>query len=101
MKSETKQMIKNPAHHYARLSLVSVALTAVLTTVHHYYKLGNAAFTLGVIIIGLPLVFLRWFRKTNATAPSILYALTNAWIIIGCGIVHGLWYSSIRIYCSN
>src|SRR5204863_1400782 len=49
----------------------------------------------------LPIVFLIWFRKTKATAPFILYALTNAWIIIGFGIVDGFWDSTMKIYFSN
>src|SRR6266487_2433975 len=101
MKTETKQTNTNPAHQYARLSLLSVTLTAVLTTFHHYYKLGNGAFILGVIIISLPIVFLNWFRKTKAAIPFILYLLMNVWIIIGFGIVDGFWDSTIKVYFSN
>jgi ABC-type branched-subunit amino acid transport system substrate-binding protein len=101
MKTETKQTITNPVRQYGRLSLLSVTLTAVLTTVHHYYKLGNGAFVLGMIIIGLPIAFLNWFRKTKATIPFLLYVLVNVWIIIGFGILDGFWDSTIKVYFSN
>ena len=101
MAPEIEQLNTNPAHRYARLSLLSVTLTSVLTTIHHYYKLGNGAFILGAIIIGLPVIFLNWFRKTKAVVPFILYILMNAWIIIGFGIIDGFWDSTIKVYFSN
>jgi len=101
MKTEKNQPKTNPAHRYARLSLLSVTLTAILTTIHHYYKLGNGAFVLGVVIIFLPILFLSWFRKTKTTIPFILYILMNLWIIMGFGIVDGFWDSTIKVYFSN
>jgi ABC-type branched-subunit amino acid transport system substrate-binding protein len=101
MKTETKQLNTNPAHRFARLSLLSITLTAVLTTIHHYYKLGNGAFILGVIMIGLPIIFLNWFRKKKTAVPFVLYGLMNVWVIIGFGIVDGFWDSTIKVYFSN
>ncbi len=101
MKPETNQQASNPAHRYAKISLLSLASTAVLTTVHHYYKLSNGAFILGTVIIFLPIIFLNWFRKTKSPTPFILYGLMNAWIIIGFGIADGFWDSTIKVYFSN
>ncbi len=101
METKTNQLNTNPAHRFAWLSLLSIIATAILTTIHHYYKLGNSAFILGIVIIGLPVVFLNWFRKTKTATPFILYALVNAWIIIGFGIVDGFWDSTIKVYFSN
>jgi ABC-type branched-subunit amino acid transport system substrate-binding protein len=101
MKREITPQVAYAAHRYARMSLLSVTSTAVLTTVHHFYKLGNGAFILGVVIIILPAVFLNWFRKARTAWPLILYGLMNAWIIIGFGIIDGFWDSTVKVYFSN
>ena len=101
MDVSTKQPATNTAHRYARLSLISTTSAAFLTTIHHYYKLGNSAFVLGLIIIGLPIVFLNWFRNTRKSVPFILYVLMVLWISIGFGIIDGFWDSTIKVYFSN
>ena len=91
----------NPVHTSARLSLLSIELTAAVTTVHHLYKLGLGAFGLGTVLIGFPIAFLLWFRSTKRGLPLILYGLVNLWIIIGFGIVDGFWDSTIKVYFAN
>jgi branched-chain amino acid transport system substrate-binding protein len=85
----------------ATLSLVSILSTSALTTVHHFYKLGNDAFAVGLATIGLPVVFWFWFRKTRRQLPLLLYGLVNLWIVIGFGIIDGFWDSTVKVYLSN
>ncbi len=91
----------NPAHKFARLSLLSVFLTATATTIHHVYKLGPPALILGFVIIVFPIIFLLWFRNTKKGLPLLLYGLMNLWIISGFGVADGFWDSVVKIYFSN
>src|SRR5215470_9415040 len=91
----------NQIHRFARLSLLSIIITAIFITVHHVYKLGPSAIILGSTIVGAGVLLLRWFRKTKGLAPLILYGLLNVWIIVGFGLMEGFWDSTIRVFFSN
>jgi branched-chain amino acid transport system substrate-binding protein len=83
------------------LSLAGVLSTSALTTVHHFYKLGTAAFALGVITTVFPIVFQWWYVQTRRGLPLTLYTLISLWIIVGFGIVDGFWDSTVKVYLSN
>src|SRR6266705_1203767 len=53
-------------HTYARSSLLSVIVTAVLITVNHLYPLGTRALGLGAVLVVLPTALLWWFRNTRS-----------------------------------
>ena len=93
-----KNQIENK---YATPSLVAITLTAVITSVHHIYKLGFGALILGLIIIPLPYVLLRWYKQTRNGAAFWAYGLLNAWIIVGFGLVDGLWDHTLKIFLGN
>ena len=98
---ETQITMENLTQKYARLSLASVVTTSIITTVHHIYKLGPGAFGLGAVIIALPIVLLLWFEKTRSSAALVGYGLVNVWIIIGFGLVDGLWDHTLKLYLGN
>jgi ABC-type branched-subunit amino acid transport system substrate-binding protein len=89
---------KNGVRQYAQASLISVVLTAVAITVNHAYTLGAAAFLLGAALVVVPAVLLVWFRKTGSKAAFIGYMLMNLWIIVGFGMMKGLWDSTLRVF---
>ncbi|HYY52165.1 MAG TPA: ABC transporter substrate-binding protein [Myxococcales bacterium] len=91
----------NPADRDARLSLATVLATSLLTTVHHYYRMGFFALLLGAAVVGIPLVTLLWFRRTRHPLALLGYALSSGWVIIGFGIIDGLWKSTLKIFLGN
>ena len=58
-------------HTYARRSLVSVIVTAVLITVNHLYPLGTRALGLGAVLVVVPTALLWWFRRTQSDVAFI------------------------------
>lgn len=88
-------------HIYARLSLVSTLAISVLTTIHHYYRFGIGAGILGLIVIGLPTLFIFWFRTYQKPLPLIAYGLASGWVIIGFGLIDGMWDSTLKLFLGN
>jgi ABC-type branched-subunit amino acid transport system substrate-binding protein len=91
----------NPAHRPARLSLAGVLATSFLTTFHHYYRMGFLTLVLGAAVVGLPLATLLWFRRTRSPAALWGYALTSSWVIVGFGIIDGMWKSTLKLFLGN
>ena len=89
---------KNGGPQYVRASLISVVLTAVAITVNHTYTLGTGALVLGAALVVVPTILLMWFRKTESKAALIGYLLINAWIVVGFGLLKGLWDTTFRLF---
>src|SRR3989442_10298642 len=88
-------------HRIARLSLLTVLSTSAATTFHHYYRMGFFTLLLGLVTIGLPLATLLWFRRTRSGAALLAYALVSVWIIVGFGLIDGMWKSTFKIFLGN
>src|SRR5438093_6423330 len=89
---------KNGGPQYVRASLISVVLTAIAITVNHTYTLGTGALVLGGALVAVPAILLLWFRKTESKAALIGYLLINAWIVVGFGLLKGLWDTTFRLF---
>src|SRR5439155_884506 len=89
---------KNGGPQYVRASLISVVLTAVAITVNHTYTLGTGALVLGAALVVVPAILLMSFRKTESKAALIGYLLINAWIVVGFGLMNGLWDTTFRLF---
>jgi hypothetical protein len=74
---------------YARLSLISITLTAIITTIHHVFRDGLGLLVPGAIIILLPVVLMRWFTQTGNKWPVWIYGLYNVLIIVQLGVIDG------------
>lgn len=85
-------------HEAARRSLMSVMLTAVIITVNHLDVLGPKAFGLGAVLLVGPLALLWWFRNTKSPVAFAGYLLMNLWIVVGFGLVKGLWGITLPLY---
>src|SRR6266568_2094597 len=83
---------------YSRLSILSVVLTAIAITVNHLFVLGPAAFALGAVLLVLPPLLMWWFTATNSRVALGGYLLMNLWIIVGFGLIKGLWDDTLRLY---
>ena len=93
--------MKNLTHKYAQLSLISILTVSVLTTIHHYYRFGFFTLVLGIITIGLPIAMLFGFKKTKSLILLVGYGLASGWIIIGFGLIDGMWDSTLKLFLGN
>src|SRR5216117_512581 len=85
-------------HTYARRSLLSVTVTAALITVNHLYPLGTRALGLGAVLVLVPTALLWWLRTTRSRVAFAGYLLMTLWIVIGFGLIKGLWKSTLPVF---
>src|SRR5881396_3281901 len=88
-------------HTYARRSLLSVIVTAVLITVNHLYPLGTRALGLGAVLVVVPTALVWWFRTTRSRVAFAGYLLMNLWVVVGFGFVKGLWTSTLPVFLGS
>jgi ABC-type branched-subunit amino acid transport system substrate-binding protein len=88
-------------HQAARRSLISVMLTAAIITANHLYVLGPKAFGLGAVLVVGPLALLWWFRNTKSSVAFAGYLLMNLWIVVGFGLMKGLWGITLPLYLGS
>lgn len=88
--------MRHSSNEYAVLSLATTILTAILTSIHHSYEMGIHALILVVLFIILPSVFMAWFKKTESRGALWAYGLLDTWLVVGLGVVDGLWNHIIR-----
>jgi ABC-type branched-subunit amino acid transport system substrate-binding protein len=88
-------------HNFARLSLASVLLTSAMTTIHHYYRFGFFTVLLGLVTVGAPTLTLWWFRKSRSAVALVAYGLASSWIIVGFGLVDGMWRSTLKLFLGH
>src|SRR5439155_1574471 len=76
-------------HTYARRSLLSVIVTAVLITVNHLYPLGSRAFALGAVLVVVPTALLAAGALATLAVIAGAYAFTtkDRWIGPANGVV--------------
>jgi hypothetical protein len=84
---------------YAKLSLISVTLTLMITSAHHIYELGPRLLILVPLLIMmlLPSVFMLWFKHTRHKVALLAYGLFNAFVITGFGITDGLLDHTFKV----
>lgn len=81
-----------------RLSLASVILTALAITFNHTYTLGAAALVLGAALIAVPVALAVWFSRSGSRTAYAGYLLMTAWIVVGFGLMKGLWGTTLRVF---
>ncbi len=88
--------MKHALNKYASLSLISIIATAVLTSIHHFYEVGFLAVVLVLLFIVFPIFLMQQFRNTRKKVFLWLYGLLNTWLVIGLGLVDGLFNHTIK-----
>jgi hypothetical protein len=83
--------MKQEHNKYESLSLMSTILTATFSSIHHAYEIGFHAIILVVLFIVAPILLIRWIRNTDNKGALLIYGLLNAWLVVGLGLVDGLW----------
>src|SRR6266536_4511417 len=86
---------------YARFSMISVLITVLLITTNHTYTLGLSALGLGAVLLLLPAAFLWWFKNTASCIALAGYMLANLWIVIGFGLMNGLWEVTLNLFLGS
>jgi hypothetical protein len=74
---------------YARLSLISITLTATITSIHHIYRLGLGLLVPAIIVTLLPYILIRWFMHTGNKGALWAYGLLTSLIVVWFGIIDG------------
>jgi hypothetical protein len=98
---EVPMRVANDVRHYSRQSLISMMVTVVIAiTVNHLYSLGASAFVLGAALLLIPAALLGRFTSTASRLALIGYVAMNLWMIVGFGLVKGLWESTLRVFLS-
>ena len=83
--------MKYALNNYGTQSLISIIATAVLTTVHHFYEIGFLAVILVLLFIATPSLLIARYNKTEKKVFLWVYVLLNTWLVLGLGIVDGLF----------
>jgi len=92
-------MDRQPSSNTMHASLASVAVAALAITVNHVYTLGVvAAAGLGATILVVSAAAWWKLRRTNSRAALYAYLLMNAWVVIGFGLVKGLWRTTLPVF---
>lgn len=81
----------------ARLSVLSVSLTAALASVSHAYDFGPPAFLAGALVISLLAALGLGYQRTGNRFVLVLYVLLSLWIVAGFGIVGGFWNNGVKL----
>jgi len=90
-KEEVRSVNSSIASSYAKLSVISITVTAIITSVHHVYREGPGFIVPAVLIVLLPYILMRWFGGSGGNIALGVYGLLNALIIVGLGIVDGFF----------
>lgn len=89
--------MKYALNDYGVLSLISVIATAVFTSIHHVYEIGFLAVALVLLFIVSPILLMQQYRKTGKKVFLWLYGLLNTWLVIGFGLVDGLFNHTLKL----
>jgi ABC-type branched-subunit amino acid transport system substrate-binding protein len=89
---------QHDAPRYGGRSLLSVTLTAAAITINHWFVLGAGAFLLGASLAVAAAGLWLWHTRTRSQSALAGYLLINAWIVIGFGVIKGLWQGALRLF---
>ena len=82
--------MNNPnARQIAKWSLVSVTLTATITSIHHIYRLGFDMLIPAIIITIVPYLLMQAFKRWGNRLVLLTYSLFTTFIFLMFGIVDG------------
>ncbi len=94
--------VPEPIGRIGLLSLLSASLTAVLAAFTHSFLFGPPAFLAGAIVVALLAALAFGYQRSGRRLLLLPYALINLWIIVGFGIVGGLWDHAVKaVLCAR
>jgi len=89
--------MKQSSNKYVTLSLISTIITAVFTSLHHTFEIGPLAVILVLLFIVSPTLLIWRFKNTGKKVFLWVYGLLNLWLVIGLGLVDGLFNHTIKL----
>ena len=82
---------------YALRSLLGIEVLSLLTSIHHLDELGIIFLVPATLAVGLPLIFMGWFLRKYSNIARWAYTATVALMILGFGLIDGLWNHAIKM----
>lgn len=89
--------MKQALNKYSSLSLISIIVTGVFTSLHHFYEIGFLAVVLVLFFIVSPTLLMKQFRNTGKRVFLWIYGILGIWLVIGLGIVDGLFNHTAKL----
>lgn len=86
---------------FAKSSLFSVILTALATSVHHYYEIGIHVIFLILVFILIPTLLMLRIQNSNKKIYLWIYGFLNVWLVAGFGFIDGFWNHTLKIFDSG
>lgn len=86
---KTGEKMKNRAIQYGTASLVWITATAIVTSVHHVFRLGWELVIPFAILVALPLLLMWWYRQKASKFALTLYTLVGALVFVWFGFIDG------------
>src|SRR6266568_8147065 len=74
---------------------------SVVATFNHVFTLGSGALVLGAALLAVPPALWIWFRRTGNGWALGAYGVMNAWIVVGFGVIKGLWDITLPIFAGT
>src|SRR6266568_7175265 len=74
---------------------------SVVATFNHVFTRGSGAFVLGAALLAVPPALWIWFRRTGNRWALAAYGVMNAWIVVGFGLIKGLWDITLPIFAGT
>lgn len=81
----------------AKLSVITITLTGILTSIHHLYRFGFEVIVPEAIVIALPYLLMRWFWRGGRWLAFAAYGIFSALIILWFGISDGLLDHTVKL----
>lgn len=85
------------ANLFAILSLVSIAIAALMGTITHFLALGSGALGGGLVLMALIIILGVLYRQSNNKVFLIFYGLLNVLVILGFGLFSGFWNHAFKV----
>jgi len=73
----------------AALSLVSITLAGIITSAHHLYRLGFEVLIPALVIVFVPYLLMRWYRRSGSKLALWFYGVLNVLVISWFGVIDG------------
>ena len=85
-------------HWNAKLSVITITLTGILTSLHHLYRFGFEVIVPAGIVIALPYLLMRWFWRGGRWLAFAAYGIFSALIILWFGISDGFLDHTVKLF---
>ena len=90
-------MTEDKTNQYIKLSLASIIATVIFASITHTFEFGFNALVVGAVMIAILSGLIIGYQRNKNKVLFWFYAVLNAWIIIGFGLINGFWNHTFKI----